>query len=106
MTITSAASTAIAKYGWRFALRCMSLSSLVVFVCGLTFVPVEKTTMKLEGKKTFLHLPRPQTVLKGAIETFCDRRVWGNKAFVVWTLAIALIFFADFAPFIFLVSIF
>ena len=104
MTITSGASIAIAKYGWRYALRCMSVSSVVVFVCGLSFVPFKKRPKKLEGKKKLLQASAPRKMLKGTLKLFYDPRVWKNKAFAVWSLAIALIFFANFAPFIFLVG--
>lgn len=111
-------------YGWRMTFRGLVIVFGVVCLCGLTYLPrkssetaSEETNEKIskgetivvcvpmKNHRTWKHwIKLTMNKLKFVFCLFFDPSVLKNKAFVVWTLGIALAHFGYFLPFVFLVS--
>ena len=111
-------------YGWRVTFRGLVIVFGVVCLCGLTYLPrkssetaSEETNEKAcKGETLVVFVPvKKHRNLKNLIKVtmnklkfvfylFLDPSVLRNKAFVVWTVGIALAHFGYFMPFVFLVS--
>ena len=115
-------------YGWRMTFRALVMVFGVVFLCGLTYIPRRNSDVTLEEIKDKNSKQETLSVtisgsrttkspgkwkywikltlnkLKFIFCLFFDPSVLKNKAFVVWTVGIALAHFGYFIPFVFLVS--
>lgn len=114
------------RYGWRLTFRGLVMVFGVVFLCGLTFIPRKNSDLTLDGTNDNNSKGETLSVslsvatkspwkgkhcikeflikLKFVFCFFFDPSVLKNKAFVVWTVGIALAHFGYFMPFVFLVS--
>ena len=78
-------------FHWRVALRILSASSIVLGLCGLIYfivpAPVQRHTVKKNTKS----------------QTLIDVSFFKNKAFVVWLVAVGLVLFGFYMPYVHLV---
>lgn len=109
MSISLIVDKLISTYGLRTTFQCMAGLSILLFLAGLTFLPIdfreedersEKAIMKdeerVKTKDKFISIFKK--LMKPA-------PVWGNKAFIAWTVAMAMTLIAYYIPYMFLVSV-
>jgi len=88
----------IRRYGWRMSMRLMSCLGLVLVCIGFLYKPrrrgfyIEKE--KPPDVRSFFNRPK-----------IFDRDVWGNPAFLVWVVAISLVMFGYYVPYVHLVRL-
>jgi len=88
----------------------MAALSVLLFLAGLTFLPMdlrEGDEELFEKKKLMeeqLQIKKKDKLVSIIKELIKPSPVWGNKAFVAWTVALAMIFIAYYIPYMLLVS--
>lgn len=99
----------ISTYGFRIAFRSLAALSVLLFIAGLTFLPVDFREEEECLNKTKI---KEQEVMKAKDKTISRIRellkpspVWRNKAFVVWVVAMFMTLIAYYIPYMYLVSI-
>ena len=97
----------VSQYGLRTAIRLLACSSVPLFLAGLTFSPmdIDKTTDVDKACEELQEKTKKTTVVHNFLELLRPSQVFKNKAFVVWTLTLALVLFCYFIPYVYLVSI-
>ena len=110
MSVSLTVDKLISTYGLRVTFQAMAALSVLLFLAGLTFLPMdlrEGDEELFEKKKLMeeqLQIKKKDkliSIIKGLIK---PSPVWGNKAFVAWTVALAMIFIAYYIPYMLLVS--
>lgn len=100
----------IASYGLRIAFQGMAGLSVLLFLAGLTFIPMDsKEEEKLCEKVSLVKKREENKTLGRLVSSFRKvlkpNPVWRNKAFAAWTIAAGMVFFANYIPYVYLVSV-
>jgi MCP family monocarboxylic acid transporter-like MFS transporter 10 len=85
----------IDSIGWRNTFRCYSGLCLISVFFSIFIKPL--STNKKDGVQTLKQSP-----IRHLIQ---DLKLWKNRVFVVWTIAITLVMFGFYIPYVHLVSI-
>ena len=110
MSLSLTVDKLISTYGLRITFQAMAALSVLLFLAGLTFLPMdfsEGDEERFEKKKVMkeqLQIRQKDkliSIIKGLIR---PSPAWGNKAYVAWTVALAMIFIAYYIPYMLLVS--
>ena len=110
MSVSLTVDKLISTYGLRITFQAMAALSVLLFLAGLTFLPMdfrEGDKKRSEKKKLMeeqLEIKKKDkliSIIKGLIK---PSPVWGNKAYVAWTVALAMTFIAYYIPYMLLVS--
>lgn len=102
----------IGTCGLRAALQGMAALSALLFVAGLTFLPIDfrEEEEEMLKKKTLIkeqeQLKMKDRFITRITELLKPAPVWGNKAFIAWTVAMAMTLVAYYIPYMYLVSIY
>lgn len=110
MTISLMVDKLIASYGLRIAFRGMAALSVLLFIAGLTFMPMDSKEEDKSCEKVSLVKERGETKTLGRLVSSLKKMlkptpVWRNKAFAAWTIAAGMVFFANYIPYVYLVSV-
>ncbi|KAL9974504.1 hypothetical protein ACROYT_G011545 [Oculina patagonica] len=111
MSVSLTVDKLISTFGLRMTFQCMAGLSVILFLAGLTFLPIDFR----EGdddffKKKALMEEQMQKKTKDKFISSIKRLlkpapVWGNKAFVAWTVALAMTLIAYYIPYMYLVRL-
>lgn len=98
----------IASYGLRIAFQGMAGLSVLLFLAGLTFIPMDsKEEEKLCEKVSLVKKREENKTLGRLVSSFRKvlkpNPVWRNKAFAAWTIAAGMVFFANYIPYVYLI---
>lgn len=110
MSVSLTVDKLISTYGLRVTFQAMAALSVLLFLAGLTFLPMdfrEGDEELFEKKKLMeeqLQIKKKDKLVSIIKELIKPSPVWGNKAFVAWTVALAMIFIAYYIPYMLLVS--
>lgn len=85
----------IDSIGWRNTFRCYSGLCLISVIFSMFIKPL--STNKKDGVQKLKQSP-----IRNLIQ---DLKLWKNRVFVVWTIAITLVMFGFYIPYVHLVSI-
>lgn len=111
MSVSLTVDKLISTFGLRVTFQCMAVLSVFLFLAGLTFLPIDFREGEDEHfKKKVLMDEQVQiktkdkfiSSIKGLIK---PAPVWGNKAFIAWTVALAMTLIAYYIPYMYLVSV-
>ena len=98
----------ISTYGLRIAFRVMAASSILLFIAGLSFLPIdfrEKDELLSKTKVQEQELMKTKDKFISNIKKLLKPApVWKNKAFVAWGVAMAMTLMVYYIPYIYLVS--
>lgn len=111
MSISLLVDKLISTYGLRITLQGMAAMSVFLFLAGLTFMPIDFREGDEMSEKKALMNEREQIKTKDRFvssikELLKPAPVWGNKAFIAWTVAMAMTLIAYYIPYMYLVSIY
>ena len=79
----------IDSLGWRSAFRIYAALHVLTIILNSRIRPPRQHSYQLENKSSFLY----------------DLQIWKNRVFVVWTLAITMVMFGFYIPYVHLVRI-
>ena len=98
--------TLISQYGLRTAIRLLACTSLPILLAGLTYSPVDigKTVDVKKDCEEKVESKKKTAIVHQLVKFLRPSQVFKNKAFVVWTVALGLILFCYFVPYVYLVS--
>lgn len=112
MSLSLTVDKLIASYGLRMTFKGLAALSVCLFLAGLTFLPIDfrEGEDKLLKKEALLkeqeEIKIKDRLVKNIKELFKPAPVWGNKPFVAWTVALAMVLIAYYIPYMYLVSSF
>ncbi|EDO32534.1 predicted protein, partial [Nematostella vectensis] len=92
------------RYGLRAGFRFIAGMSFLGFIAGLSFAPLSKHPMEPLIEKDDVK-PKKGGFGKSIGSFLRPGKHWKNKAFVVWTLCLALVLFAYYIPYMYLVRV-
>ncbi|XP_071133843.1 monocarboxylate transporter 12-like isoform X2 [Mytilus edulis] len=84
----------IDAYGWRNTFRCYSGLCALSAICSLFIKPISNQKKTDEQKLK-------QSPIRSIIQ---DLKLWKNRVFVIWTIAITLVMFGFYIPYVHLVA--
>ncbi|OWF53663.1 uncharacterized protein LOC110446130 [Mizuhopecten yessoensis] len=87
----------IDNIGWRNTFRVFTGSCLCCALCGAFIVPLDEDTKRQAMTSESVDMSAFRRVLK-------ELRLWKNRVFIVWTLAITSVMFGFYIPYVHLVS--
>lgn len=110
MSISLIVDKLIASFGLRTTFQGMAGLSVLLFVAGLTFMPIDfrdedelfKTKVVMKEREKIKILDGLAINIKRLLR---PAPVWKNKAFVAWTVAMAMTLFANYIPYVYLVRL-
>ena len=112
MSLSLTVDKLIASYGLRMTFKGLAALSVCLFLAGLTFLPIDFREGEDELLKREALLKEQEEIrikdrlVKNIKELFKPAPVWGNKPFVAWTVALAMVLIAYYIPYMYLVSSF
>lgn len=112
MSLSLTVDKLIASYGLRMTFKGLAALSVCLFLAGLTFLPIDFREGEDELLKKEALLKEQEEIrikdrlVKNIKELFKPAPVWGNKPFVAWTVALAMVLIAYYIPYMYLVSSF
>ena len=86
----------IDSIGWRNTFRCYGGLCSISAICSLFIKPI--STQKKSDEEKLKSSPMRRLIL--------DLKLWKNKVFVIWTMAITLVMFGFYIPYVHLVSMY
>ena len=110
MSISLIVDKLISTYGLRTTFQGMAALSVLLFIAGLTFLPIDFREEDELSKKEPLMAEQEQMktidkFISSIKELMKPAPVWKNRAFVAWTVSMAMILIAYYIPYMYLVSI-
>lgn len=110
MSISLIVDKLISTYGLRTTFQGMAALSVLLFIAGLTFLPIDFREEDELSKKEPLMVEQEQMktidkFISSIKELMKPAPVWKNRAFVAWTVSMAMILIAYYIPYMYLVSI-
>lgn len=111
MSVSLTVDKLISTFGLRVTFQCMAGLSVVLFLAGLTFLPIDfrEGDDDLSKKKALMEeqvqIETKDKFISSIKRLIKPAPVWGNKAFVAWTVALAMTLIAYYIPYMYLVSV-
>ena len=100
----------ISTYGLRTTFQSMAALSILLFLAGLTYLPIDFREKDKLSRKAIVkeqeQMERKDNFISTIKELLKPAPVWKNKAFCAWTVAMAMTLIAYYIPYIYLVSIY
>ena len=110
MSLSLTVDKLISSYGLRITFQALAASSVILFLAGLTFLPIDfrEGDDELLKKKALMdeqvEIKIKDKLIFTVKELLKPAPVWRNKAFVAWTVALAMTLIAYYIPYMYLVS--
>ena len=93
------------QFGFKMALRILGCLSAPLFLASLTFPAADTSSpVTKEKEKKKAGATRSSVVRKLLANLLRPSRAFQNKAFIIWTIAMALVLFCYYIPYVYLVS--